>query len=343
MSFPLGLRRFSLGAERAVDGVYFGTEGVFVGNIPLLDGSAGETSWSVRPIADLNEELSVRYRLPIDVGAKANALALIARALNRGDFATGAIATVQMQFPRPPLAKAVETEDEIIARAFQLHRSGLLKGEWDPSKHPRRGAPPNRAWFAPVPKESKLPTTTATGPKIPKGGWPQPHVNRIARLAVKIAIKVATRYGGRLLILGLELNPWIDAFLATFTPIELNRGEDRLTAQLKAALQPYPKTLEELRQMPTEDLLGYEQHHIVEQNPQNLAKIIIEKFGRERLDASENLVWLPRFLHEEVTTYYSENLIGPGGPTVRQFANVLSFEQQRALGLGVLRKYQVLK
>ena len=64
-----------------------------------------------------------------------------------------AIATVQMQFPDPPpLAKAAESDDEIICRAAELSRSGLLKANWDPAKHPRTGTEPNPGWFAQKPK-----------------------------------------------------------------------------------------------------------------------------------------------------------------------------------------------
>ena len=61
---------------------------------------------------------------------------------------------------------------------------------------------------------------------------------------------------------GLVLELLIRAFIETIKPVELNRGEDLLTAQLKASLQP-PKTLEELQQIPSNDIAGYEQHHIV--------------------------------------------------------------------------------
>jgi len=165
-----GLRAFSLAAERASNAVSCGVTGVFVGDVPFLQtvGNGPTTQWIVRALPDLNEELSVQYGLPIDVAAKANALALIASAFNRGDLAMAAIATVQMQFPDPPqLAKGRESEDEIARRALDLHRSRLLKF-WDPAKHPRTGTPPNPGEFAPVPGG------TETAPIIPVASswWP---------------------------------------------------------------------------------------------------------------------------------------------------------------------------
>jgi hypothetical protein len=146
-----GLRAFSLAAKRGACGVSCDADGVFVGDIPLLQRPGAESPfWSVRPVAELNKELTTRYWLPIDITSKAGAFALIVHALNRGDFAMAAIAAVQMQFPNPPpLANGMEPSDATMRRAVELHRSGLLK-DWDSAKHPRTGTPPNRAWFAPV-------------------------------------------------------------------------------------------------------------------------------------------------------------------------------------------------
>lgn len=143
-----GLRAFSVSADRNVERVSCDAQGVFIGHIPLLKQIDG--SWTPRPTAELNDELTACYRLPVDVAAKANAMALIARALSRGDVAMAAIAAVQMQFPDPPsLAKGWENPDQIARRARELARSWLLK-DWNPAQHPRTGTPPNRAWFAPV-------------------------------------------------------------------------------------------------------------------------------------------------------------------------------------------------
>jgi hypothetical protein len=148
-----GLRAFALAGERASGAVSCGADGAFVGDVALLQAVGGigaNRQWSVRPISELNKELSAQYGLPIDVAAKVNALALIAAALNRGDLAMAAIATVQMQFPDPPaFIKDTETEEEIGRRALELHRSRLLKF-WDPEKHPRTGTPPNPGEFAPI-------------------------------------------------------------------------------------------------------------------------------------------------------------------------------------------------
>jgi len=337
-----GLRAFSLAAGRDSGGVSCDGHGVFVGDVALLQRErAGNRNgpWTVRPVTELSDELTVRYRLPIDIAAKARALTLIAEAFNRGDLALAAIATVQMQFPDPPpLAKRAETAEEIMRRAADLFHSRLLKADpdWD-ARHPRTGAPPNPGWFAPVPKDMNAPDA-----KPRKPGWPLTNVNIDARDAVKKALAVLERNAGRILIGGLELNPWVEGFLAGFSPVELNQGEDRLTAQLKASLQP-PKTLEELQQKPTENILGYEQHHIVEQNPSNIEKGVIEKFGSARINDPSNLVWVPHFPHLEISADYSSVPDNDGGPTRRERVKEWDFGQQREFGLSKLRKYGVLK
>ncbi len=122
-----GLRAFALAARREGEGVSCDADGVFVGGVPLLQSpGARNPYWRVRPAVDLNKDLTVRYRLPIDIASKSGVLALIAAALNRGDLAMAAIAAVQMQFPDPPLlAKRAESLDEIARRARELIRSGL--------------------------------------------------------------------------------------------------------------------------------------------------------------------------------------------------------------------------
>ncbi len=215
-------------------------------------------TWVVRSIIDLNNELSTCYRLPVDISTRAGALALIATALNRGDLAMAIIATVQMQLPDPPpLAKRDGSFDEIARRASELFRSDLLK-EWDPAKHPRTGTKPNPGQFAPKPKPTSVPSVK------PRASWPLPHVNTAARKAAAEAVEIFAKTG-RFLLLGLPVVDGIVAFLQAYSPAELNQGEDRLTAQLKAALQA-PKTLEELQQDPTDDNVGYGEHHIVGQN-----------------------------------------------------------------------------
>lgn len=118
--------------------------------------------------------------------------------------------------------------------------------------------------------------------------------------------------------------------------LELNRGEDLITAQLYASYDP-PKTLDELKLRPELYSAGYEQHHIVEQNDANRAK-----FGDAMIDDPDNIVWVPRLKHEQITAYYNRG-IKDDGPSFRESISSLDFEGQRQAGLATLRDYGVLK
>jgi hypothetical protein len=337
MHAMLGLRGFSLAWQRAADGVSCGEDGVFVGDVPLLNRqrTIGNERWNVRPVSELNNDLTAIYHLPVDVTAKLSAIALVAAAFNRADLAMAAIATVQMGFPDPPQTKCEKAREEIRRCALELYRSGLLKAGWDPAEHPRTGTKPNPGWFALKPKPTSVPSIK------PRSGWPLPHVNAAAREAFEEAASLFAKTG-RFLFWGLPVLDGIAAFMQTYGPTELNSGEDRLTAQLKAALQA-PKTLEELQQEPTEDLLGCEQHHVVGQNDANLTKDVFDKFGSDVINDPDNIIWIPRLQHECVTAQYNSSSDGPGSPLVRDAVNKMDFAQQFAIGLRILRDCGALK
>jgi hypothetical protein len=176
--FATGLRAPSRATELSNRGLSFNEQGVFVGGIPLLTripaGSA-RYCWAVRPLNEINEDLTTVYRLPVDAGSKAGVLALIAKARDHGDLMLGAVAAAQIGFPDPPpIGKAAEKSDEIARCAERLFRSGLLKF-WDPARHPRAGVPPNPGWFAPVAGESDsaevIPAAMVGNPETPWDLW----------------------------------------------------------------------------------------------------------------------------------------------------------------------------
>jgi hypothetical protein len=132
-------RSFSLTVDRS-SGISCSRDGLHLEATPLLERSAGPddaAQWLPRPIDDLNRELSGRYGLPVDIGAKCGGLNAVSGALNRGDIAHAQIAALHLRLPEPPaLAKRSSVED-IIDLARQLAASGLLKAYWDEAKHPR--------------------------------------------------------------------------------------------------------------------------------------------------------------------------------------------------------------
>jgi hypothetical protein len=133
-------RRFSLSTERGC-GVFCSENGLFIGEVPMLERtrrSDGALEWRTRPALDLNRDLSARYGLPIEISSKIERLAAIAKALNRGDLVYALIATPHLEFPDPPdLTKSALRGGSIVDLSRGLQASGLLKADWDPSKHPR--------------------------------------------------------------------------------------------------------------------------------------------------------------------------------------------------------------
>ena len=329
----LAARVFALRPE----GVRCGADGLFVGPVPLLRrerDSYGREHWSLRPAAELDNELTARYGLPIGATAKAGGMATVASALDRGDLTLAGIAAVLLQFPDPPpLEKGAPAAEDWARLAAELAASGLLKGDWDPAKHPRIGEKPNPGWFADVAREVRASTARMRA-------WPSPRFNK----ALRILVKDVAEKGGL-----SELGPYGDAaaiileLVKQLGPSELNDGEQRAIEQTNAYFDP-PKTLEELQTPPTQNVLGYERHHIVEQNDDNVEKEAVVKFGRDAIDDPSNLVWVPRLKHELITAYYNET--DPGDPQGRSRRDVIGedeFEIQREEGLAALQNFGVLQ
>jgi hypothetical protein len=264
----LRLRIFCLSESRSGNGISCGADGAFIGPIPLLKNigpNCGvQEQWVVRPAAELNEKLTLLYDIPIDVAPKIGGMETVARALNNGKLALAKIATVQLGFPDPPTRpRTNESYDDKLGLAAELYWSALLKaGGWDPDDHPRAGTKPNPGHFAEKPKDPNLPA---------RRGWPLPAVNEKVKEWIAEAAENIIPKAGRFLLDGLPIVDAISTFVSVLEPTDLNGGEDRLVAQMRTSFDP-PKTLQELQQTPTENILGYEQHHIVEQTPDNIKK-----------------------------------------------------------------------
>ena len=140
MQFPGATRVFHL----SEDGITCDGAGLRVGGVDLLEPDPARARGLIaRPDADLNLELSLRYRLPVDVVGKSHGLNRIADALERGDLALAQIGALLLQMPDPPALGKALGGDDAWDLAMQLAASGLLKADWDETKHPRTGTPPN--------------------------------------------------------------------------------------------------------------------------------------------------------------------------------------------------------
>jgi hypothetical protein len=321
-----------------------GADGLHVGPTPLLR-RAASGGWELRPREEDEAELTALYGLPIDLAGKAGGLATVAGALERGDATLAAIAAVLLGFPDPPgLAKTTPARGS-VELAAQLLASGLLKGEWDPAQHPRVGERPNPGWFAAKPADPNAPLPVPRQPSLVREAL------REAQARARALLADATKEGVGNARWALWLNPQLrvllEAAIAVLEPTPLNQGEQQVLDQIRAAMDQ-PKALDELQRPPTENASGRQDHHVVEQNSDNVVKsrlgLTAEKFGRAALDDPANIVSIPTLKHEQITGYYN-SLESEEIPRIRHrdVINQLDFADQRDAGLAALRLFGVLQ
>jgi hypothetical protein len=82
---------------------------------------------------------------------------------------------------------------------------------------------------------------------------------------------------------------------------------------------------------------GKSWHHIIEQHTGN-----VKRFGAEALHNTENVIKVETKLHTKISAYYSSRQPDTGNMVVREWLRPQSYEQQRAFGLKVLRKFGVI-
>jgi hypothetical protein len=110
-------------------------------------------------------------------------------------------------------------------------------------------------------------------------------------------------------------------------------ARDRIIAYLDE-----PKFLDELRRAAGEPKPGYEIHHIVEQTPARL-----DGFTAERIQGWRNLVRIPTYRHWQITGWYATRNEEFGGMSPRDYLRGQTWEERFRVGLGALRKFEVLK
>lgn len=83
---------------------------------------------------------------------------------------------------------------------------------------------------------------------------------------------------------------------------------------------------------------GYEYHHIVEQGGANGINIAPEK-----LHSTQNIVRIPRLVHEAINAEYAMPSTEMPSLTVRQYLQTQPYEAQYAEGIRIMRKLGVIK
>lgn len=391
-AFPL-LRFFRLSDE----GVRCDGRGLFVGDAPMLVRSPrpdGGHAWAARPLDELNRDLGARYGLPVDAAAKRGGLAGVAQALERDDLALAQIAALLLRFPDPPSLAKGDATGGSVELADELIECGLLKADWDSSKHPRTGEPPNPGWFAPkdgapilVAENDVGPKTTMTDapaegggfapivdehrPVALRGGEPEPpqgepgpepapdkdasprDVMKDLRAFLKdfafpaIARRIIVNWAASMLADRIAEAVAKLRTMQTMSPSGLIPLVRRALEEALAAQDP-PKTLAELQTPPTQNVAGYDDHHLVQRNDGNIAKspadVCIEKFGWNAINAPSNRVWIPRVKHRLITDWY--NCTDPNdlaGRLRRQVVSGMDYEAQYQDALATLYMFGVLQ
>jgi hypothetical protein len=300
-------------------GVSCVADGAFVGPVPLLKratDSSGRETWAPRSATALNADLGFCYGLPVDVVSRAGGLNAIARALNDGAILRAKIAALHLQFPDlPPLTRSYE---ETAALAKALHQSGILKADWDPTRHPRLGGPPNAGWFAPAGLDGNAPEIPQKAPTTEKA---KNAVRKaVAQWLLNAALSAATR--------DPRLRMTVEALVAT---------ADWLAPYVHAYLDP-PKSLKELQEAANNPQAGYDIHHIVEQSSAEE-----DGFPRSQIDAPDNLVLISRLKHWEINAWFTTPNDNYDGQSPRDYLKGKDWDARLRVGLDALVKFGVLK
>jgi len=99
-----------------------------------------------------------------------------------------------------------------------------------------------------------------------------------------------------------------------------------------------PRSLSDLIERAREPSAGYDRHHIVEQSAAKQ-----NRFPRDRINAQENIVLIPRIRHWMINRWYSVPNRDYGGISPREYLRGKSWEEHFRVGLNALRMFEVLE
>jgi len=127
------------------------------------------------------------------------------------------------------------------------------------------------------------------------------------------------------------------AGLKTLTKSVINSVDDAVGALAQTAESKGYSSLRAFKTAngPAEEGMAW--HHIVEQNPSNIAK-----FGPEAVHTESNLIQLPNgagSIHAKISGHYSSKQLFTNGQTVRQWLSTQSYLKQYDYGIKMLQKF----
>jgi hypothetical protein len=99
-----------------------------------------------------------------------------------------------------------------------------------------------------------------------------------------------------------------------------------------------PKTLGELQLAAGAAKPGYDLHHIVEQS-----SAAEDGYPRKKIEASDNLVSIPRMKHWAINGWYQTENADYGRVSPREYLKGKDWDERKRVGLEALTKFGVLK
>jgi len=205
-------------------------------------------------------------------------------------------------------------------RGYDPNQPRVLKGnphggEWTSTGDHGQTTQTGRVQLAAakIPKRPNLPNIPPDRPPSPKDEY---------AIAKEIAKWLAAR-GEMLLVLATIIPRWLQEYTPT----------------IESYLDP-PKSLEELQRGVAEaPKKGYDVHHIVEQSSERAQ----DRIPRERINAPENLVLIPRLKHKEITGWYGRKNPAYENLPPREWLKGRGWDERYRVGLKALVIHGVLK
>jgi hypothetical protein len=295
-------------------------EGAFLGDrTPLLEcefGGRSHRRWRPRPQAELERLLAVGYGEPVHLGTRMGAIEAAAKALNAGDKTRAAIALLHARLPPLPSRDAAQ----------RMAKADLLSKTFNPNElRIPKGSPGGGEWTTDGDLDAFL-EETGYSPDI--------------RAKLRQLYRFLKEHPGALrrlrgTIVGLALEQALPLGLSLLDPpkslseLQTKRppcGFDT-EAQLLNYLGPAPP--------------GYEWHHIIEQT-QTDPYLNSPEGQRAWIQRTDNMVLVPTVRHWLISAEMNSKE-EEGGARLRDIVRQLPPQQQREIGLDLLRKHGVLE
>jgi len=286
----------------------------------------GQVFFRARPAPEINAVLSAGYGTAVDISDGYPRIERLAGYMSRGEWFRAALAALNLRFPELP--------DQAAARRI-LEADRLLKLAWNSDLHPRWPAHSEEGRggrFAPAGDTSEEPNDAERQRQLA-----QRRRDRQLFQILRKLIRLIPKYG-----------KLVDDLIRVIRIIQVLKALKEISPELQRSIEP-PKNLEELRAekefraFPTADAFaryygsagaGYEWHHIVERGAD---------FPAEQLHNTDNVIRVPKFIHEEVTAIYNKPISEGSSIRIRDAIQEFSYSEQREIGLAILRNLGAVK